>query len=485
MKKLALLAIPMCLVFLLFLAIEDGFSRGGGRGGGGGGGFGGGGGGRGGASYSGGAASRSPSMSSSSPSRSSASQSKPKQSSNVASRPQHSTTPSKAVSQQQRPATPSKAASQRPSTSGQKPSSAAGSKVASKGPATGGGKPSQGQVQDFLNLPQQGGKGMSDLGKIGAGAAAGALGYAGAKQLLGSQGPGGERPGAGDRGGVGERPGEGDRLQASTLPAERPGVGGPGGVSGPGGVGGRPGVGDRPSQLPSRANAGQIRDNLQGRYDNIFTPQGLKDHPQMANAYWQNFGKYQYARNHWWRPAAWASLGGWVAGSSWESPAYYDYGEGIYYEDEQVYAGGKPVASAEEYYQQASDLATSAPPAQASEIEWLPLGVFAISRAQATDSNALLQLAVDKDGVIAGTYYNTSTDIGRPVRGRVDKKTQRAAWTFSDGKNTDIIMETGISNLTQDQTEALVHFGKEKSQQWLMVRLEQPKDTESTKEGGK
>ena len=248
-------------------------------------------------------------------------------------------------------------------------------------------------------------------------------------------------------------------------------------------VGGRPGIGDRPAQLPSRPNAGQIRDNLQGRYDNLFTPQWWKDHPQMAQAYWQNFGKYQYARNHWWRPAAWAALGGWVAGSSWESPAYYDYGEGIYYEDEQVYAGGKPVASAEEYYQQASDLATSAPPAQASETEWLPLGVFAISRAQATDSNALLQLAVDKDGVIAGTYYNTSTDIGRPVRGRVDKKTQRAAWTFSDGKNTDIIMETGIFNLTQDQTEALVHFGKEKTQQWLMVRLDQPKDTETAKEG--
>ena len=30
MKKLALLAIPICLVFLLCLAIEDGFSRGGG-----------------------------------------------------------------------------------------------------------------------------------------------------------------------------------------------------------------------------------------------------------------------------------------------------------------------------------------------------------------------------------------------------------------------------------------------------------------------
>jgi len=36
-------------------------------------------------------------------------------------------------------------------------------------------------------------------------------------------------------------------------------------------------------------------------------------------------------------------------------------------------------------------------------------------------------------------------------------------------------METGLFNLTQDQTEALVHFGKEKTQQWLMIRLDQPK----------
>ncbi len=246
------------------------------------------------------------------------------------------------------------------------------------------------------------------------------------------------------------------------------------------GIGDRPGMGDRPAQLPSRPNAGQIRDNIHGRHDNLFTPQWWKDHPNMANAYWQNFGKYQL-----WRHAAWGSLAGWVAGSSWDSPAYYDYGEGIYYEDEQVYVNGRQTASAEEYYQQASDLAKSAPPAQESETEWLPLGVFAVSREKATDSNAVLQLAVEKSGVIAGTYYNSTTDIARPVRGMVDKKTQRAAWTFSDGKNTDIIMETGLFNLTQDQTEALVHFGKDKTQQWLMVRLDQPKDNETAKEGTK
>jgi hypothetical protein len=453
MKRLALLALPIWFVFFFVLSAEDCFSRGGGGGGRGGGGFGGGYGGGGGAAYHGGAAQRSPSMSSSSHSQSSASQSRPTQSREVASQPK-------------RPSTPGQGASSLPTTSGQKLSSTAGSKVEGKLPGTGGQKPSQGQLNQFLDLPQQGGKGLSDLGKVGVGAAAGALGYAGAQQLLGSQKPGEERPGAGDR------------LQASTLPAERPGAGGRPGV------GDRPGAGDRPTQLPSRPNADKIRNNVQGRYDNLFPPQGWKDHPNMSQAYWQNFGKYQYAQNHWWRPAAWAALGGWVAGSSWGSPAYYDYGEGIYYQDEQVYMNGKPLASAEDYYQQASKLATSAPPAQA-ETEWLPLGVFAVSRDQATDSNVILQLAVDKKGVIAGTYYNTSTNAARPVRGMVDKKNQRAAWTFSDGKNTDVIMETGLFNLTQDQTEALVHFGKEKTQKCLMVRLDPPKDTETAKEGQK
>jgi hypothetical protein len=378
-------------------------------------------------------------MSSSSQSRPSASQS------GKQSRPVQST---KVASSPQRPSTPSQVASQRPGSSGQKVSSAAGSRVESKPAGVGAQKPSQAQVQQHLNLPQQGGKGMSDAAKIGIGAAAGSLGVAGAKQLLDSQRPGGTRPEAG--GGVGERPGIGERL----------------------------GTGERPAQLAARPNAGQIRDNAHGRYDNLFSPQWWRDHPNMGNAHWQNFGKYQL-----WRHASWAALGGWVAGTSWDSPAYYNYGEDIYYQDEQVYMNGKPVAGADEYYQQATTLAKSAPPAQESETDWLPLGVFAISRDQATDSNMVLQLAVEKDGVIAGTYYNTATDVARPVRGMVDKKTQRAAWTFADGKNTDTIMETGIFNLTQAQTEALVHFGKEKTQQCLLVRLNEPKSDEKAKEG--
>ncbi len=452
MKRLVLLALTIFFVSFLFLDAEDAFSRGG-RGGS----FGGGAGYRGtGAGY-GGAGHRSPSMSSYSGSRGSVSQSRP---SNV-SRPQ------------QRPSTPSQVASQRPSTSGQRVSQGAGSRVESRPGGT--TRPSQAQVQQFMNLPQQGGRGLSDAGKIGVGLAAGALGYEGARHLMGQ---GGERPGLGDRG-PGERPGAGERLQASQLPAQRPGAGERPGIGERPGAG-RPGGPERPSQLPSRPNAGQIRNNIQDRHHDIFTPQWWRDHPNAAKAYWHNFGRYQYAWNHWWRPATWAALGGWVAGSAWDSPAYYDYGEGIYYEDEQVYSNGKPVATADEYYQQASTLATSAPSTPTSEAEWLPLGIFAVSKDNATDANILLQLAVDKDGNVAGTYYNTGTDVGRPVKGKVDKKTQRVAWTFADGKNTDVIMETGLFNLTQDQTEALVHFGKDNTQQCLMVRLEEPKQAKES-----
>ena len=47
----------------------------------------------------------------------------------------------------------------------------------------------------------------------------------------------------------------------------------------------------------------------------------------------------------------------------------------------------------------------------------------------------------------------------------VDKKTQRAAWTVGDRKEP--IYETGFANLTRSETTMLVHFGKDRTQQWM------------------
>ncbi len=88
-----------------------------------------------------------------------------------------------------------------------------------------------------------------------------------------------------------------------------------------------------------------------------------------------------------------------------------------------------------------------------------------------TNSNLILQLAVNKAGVIRGNYTATLTNDTKPVQGSVDKKTQRAAWTIGDNKEN--VIETGIYNLTKDQVPILVHFGKDKTEQWLLVRVKQ------------
>ncbi len=97
-------------------------------------------------------------------------------------------------------------------------------------------------------------------------------------------------------------------------------------------------------------------------------------------------------------------------------------------------------------------------------MEWMPLGVFALTAEGVNASSMYLQLAVSKEGVIAGTFYNESTGATHPVEGMVDEKTQRAVWKAADGTNANIVMETGLYNLTQDQAEVLVHFGPEKTQ---------------------
>ena len=173
-----------------------------------------------------------------------------------------------------------------------------------------------------------------------------------------------------------------------------------------------------------------------------------------------------------------ALVGGWFGGW-WNQPNYYNYGDNVYYQDDSVYYGDQEVASSEEYYDQASDIAENVPEIDDEKAEWMPLGVFALSESDSGASNLALQLAVSKEGVIAGTLFNETSNSTHPVEGKVDRKTQRAAWRCADDSNPGLIMETGIYNLTKDETEALVHFGKEKTQSWLMVRLPEPKEEAS------
>ncbi|RMG01626.1 MAG: hypothetical protein D6741_04970 [Planctomycetota bacterium] len=184
-----------------------------------------------------------------------------------------------------------------------------------------------------------------------------------------------------------------------------------------------------------------------------------------------------YRPDYWWHWATAGAITGWVL-HRWTHPIYYSYGSGgtVYYENNVVYVDGEEYGSAEQYYSDTSQIAASVPESakeQADELEWLPLGVFALTAEGVNASSMYLQLAVTKNGIVAGTFYNESTGTTHPVEGMVDEKTQRAVWRAADGSNPDLIMETGIYNLTQDQAPVLVHFGPERTQEILLVRLEE------------
>ena len=186
-----------------------------------------------------------------------------------------------------------------------------------------------------------------------------------------------------------------------------------------------------------------------------------------------------YKPNHWWRWATAGAITGWVA-YRWNNPVYYSYGSGgnVYYENNTVFVNGQEYGSAEQYYNENAELAASVPEMteeQETQVEWLPLGVFGLTKEGVNATSMYLQLAVSKEGIIAGTFYNESTGVTHPVEGMVDEKTQRVAWKAADGSNADLVMETGVYNLTQDQAEVMVHFGPTETQTALLVRLDESK----------
>jgi hypothetical protein len=203
------------------------------------------------------------------------------------------------------------------------------------------------------------------------------------------------------------------------------------------------------------------------------------------------FNRYNYFNAGWYtaHPAAWRAAA-WTTAAYWrwapyatlatfcgypETPVIYDYGSTVVYDDNSVYYNGEAVATAADYAAQASDLAAAGQAAKPAEMEeWQSLGVFALVQGDEKDANNIFQIAINKDGVIRGNYHNTLTDTTAPIYGSVDRRTQRAAWVVGDNKET--VYETGFGNLSEPETQMLVHAGKDRTQQWTLVRLEPPEE---------
>jgi len=184
-----------------------------------------------------------------------------------------------------------------------------------------------------------------------------------------------------------------------------------------------------------------------------------------------------------WLPPLWVGgVGVWIA-PPWPTlgffvgipgpPIVYDYGSTTVIQDGSVYLNGDVVGSAADYAAQAialDDVGRAALPADSDP--WQPLGVFGLIQGKEAVAQRIFQLAVNKAGIVRGNYYDAVADSTQFVYGAIDKKTQRVAWSIGDRR--DVVYEAGLNNLTQNETTVLIHYGKERTQQMILVRLPEP-----------
>jgi hypothetical protein len=219
--------------------------------------------------------------------------------------------------------------------------------------------------------------------------------------------------------------------------------------------------------------ADEVWDNVGDFYDDCF------DDHWWGGCGWGYVGHYPVNPWWWWVPVTVSAVSSWVYASSPPPPVYADYGTTVVYEGDTVYVDNKPVP-AEEYNEPIRELATNVeqpppptpPAAEGQQAEWLPLGVFALAQEEKGDPVMFFQISISKDGKVSGGYENALTGDQKPIAGQIDKQTQNVAWRIGD--NLETVYATTLANLTQDVSTVAIHFGKDRVQEWLLVRMPAP-----------
>jgi hypothetical protein len=336
-------------------------------------------------------------------------------------------------------------------------------------PASSFQRPSQGQLNNFLNMPADAGRGQvastlparpTQLPASGGGGGHTVTGPGGGSITAGGIGGSRTGPGGGAIGaGVGGVKITGPGGNSYTKVAGGAAIRGPGGNTVAAGRGA--------SFVNGQFVGGRSWTAVNGNFTrwNSFTPGWYGRYP---GAWWP--GKWAIAGTAW-ATAVWATAGGYC-GCTGEG-TYYDYGQNVTYDNGNVYYGDQAVATAEQYYDQAGQIADSSQTPQNEE--WLPLGVFAvIAESTQTQTDRVVQLALNKEGVIRGNLQDSLADKVMPVVGAVDKKTQRVALKLEG--NNSLVIETGLYNLTNDEVPVLVHFSADRQEGRTLIRLKQPEE---------
>lgn len=155
----------------------------------------------------------------------------------------------------------------------------------------------------------------------------------------------------------------------------------------------------------------------------------------------------------------------------------------VSYNGGNVYINGTTAGTEQDYYNQALALAGQGstyatvneqdPNATTTADQWQPLGVFSLVQKGQSQSSMLLQLAINRDGIVRGNYYNQLTSESQQVYGSLNKQTQRISFTI--GQNNQTVFDTSLTDITKDDAPVLVHYSATNTEGMMMVRVQQPK----------
>lgn len=204
-----------------------------------------------------------------------------------------------------------------------------------------------------------------------------------------------------------------------------------------------------------KGNLGQ-RDLLGQRVRGQLKQGNLNRGNAFNNQFWQRHHFHpSFGYGNWWNGSSWRHIKSWVP---------WGYAVPLYYENE------FPV----EIPEPESDYAEAEVPAPPVNSSWLPLGVFGLlyDLESETPPSMFFQLALNREGGIAGTYYNQESDKLYPVYGIIEKATQRAVWKIGENEPSTVF-QTGIYNLSLPQTSVTVIFANGEAESWFLVRMSQ------------
>jgi len=224
-------------------------------------------------------------------------------------------------------------------------------------------------------------------------------------------------------------------------------------------------AGAQPARNNPRLSPQQLQSVRAGLSTRLYRPQG----PQPFTAAWYREHPNAWKITHPYAPAAavaFVSLAGWVGVAGGQ--VVYDYTS--YADVTNYYPAEEGYAEHQQEVARAAELA-AADPTDDARGPWMTLGVFGLLSPGQSEAHVMLQLAVNQERIVRGTYFDVLTESTHPVRGSIDPETQQAAWTV--GANPKIVYQTDLGNLTADSAPLLVHFSDRQTQKWTMVRIDQ------------